>query len=52
MTRVMTGLDRMIDDGFASLRGQRLGLVVHPASRDARLRRGWCLAHASVNAVA
>ncbi len=49
MTRVMTGLDRLIEDGFAPLRGRRLGLVVHPASRDARLRRGWCLAHASAN---
>ncbi len=50
MTRVMTGLDRLVEEGFLSLRGQKLGLVVHPASRDGRLKRGWCLAHASVNA--
>lgn len=45
--KVRTGLDRLVAEGFARLRGQRVGMVVHPASRDARLKRGWCLAHAS-----
>ena len=48
-TKVRTGLDRLLEEGCASLRGQRLGLVVHPASRDARLRRGWCVIHGSAN---
>jgi len=49
VNEVLTGLDRMIEEGFAGLRGRRLGLVVHPASRDRRLRRGWCVAHGSAN---
>lgn len=48
--KVRTGLDRLVAEGFAPLRGGRLGFVVHPASRDARLKRGWCLAHASAMA--
>ena len=33
-----TGLDRLHADGFASLMGQRVGLLAHPASVDASLR--------------
>jgi uncharacterized protein YbbC (DUF1343 family) len=33
----MTGLDRLKAEGWARLRGQRVGLVVHPASVDADL---------------
>jgi len=33
----MTGLDRLAADGFAALRGQKVGLLVHPASVDVRL---------------
>src|SRR3954471_8868300 len=36
--RVRTGLDVVVGEGFARFRGQRVGLVVHPASVDARLR--------------
>lgn len=35
---VRTGLDVVAAEGFARFRGQRVGLVVHPASVDARLR--------------
>jgi uncharacterized protein YbbC (DUF1343 family) len=35
---VQTGLDIIAADAFARFRGQRVGLVVHPASVDARLR--------------
>ncbi len=34
---VATGLDRMVAEGFASLRGRRVGLVCHPASVDRHL---------------
>jgi uncharacterized protein YbbC (DUF1343 family) len=34
----MTGLDRLAADRWTSLRGQRVGLVVHPASVDGALR--------------
>jgi uncharacterized protein YbbC (DUF1343 family) len=34
---VLTGLDRLVADGFSVLRGLRVGLVCHPASVDARL---------------
>lgn len=37
MQTVMTGLDRLAADGFAALRGQKVGLLVHPASVDVRL---------------
>ena len=43
LQKVMTGLDVLIEEGFSRLGGRRLGLLAHPASRDARLRRGWCL---------
>src|SRR5438093_12978521 len=35
---VRTGLDVLRDRDFALLRGQRVGLVCHPASVDSRLR--------------
>ena len=38
MSQVRTGLDILVADGFKRLRGQRVGLVAHPASVDARLR--------------
>jgi len=34
----MTGLDRLQAGGWSLLRGQRVGLLVHPASVDANLR--------------
>lgn len=38
MANVMTGLDRLQAGGWGLLRGQRVGLLVHPASVDANLR--------------
>jgi uncharacterized protein YbbC (DUF1343 family) len=35
---VLTGLDVWARDGFAALRGQRVGAIVNPTSVDARLR--------------
>jgi uncharacterized protein YbbC (DUF1343 family) len=35
---VITGLDVLAAEGFQRLRGQRVGLVAHPASVDSRLR--------------
>ncbi|MBI2377104.1 MAG: DUF1343 domain-containing protein [Deltaproteobacteria bacterium] len=35
---VSTGLDVLVREGFAGLKGLRLGLVAHPASVDRRLR--------------
>ena len=37
MALVITGLERLRADGWRSLRGQRVGLVVHPASVDGEL---------------
>jgi uncharacterized protein YbbC (DUF1343 family) len=37
-TTVLTGLDRLAADGFAPLRGRRVGLVTHAAAVDRRLR--------------
>jgi uncharacterized protein YbbC (DUF1343 family) len=34
----MTGLDVLVAENFQRLRGQRIGLVAHPASIDARFR--------------
>ncbi|MCP4292428.1 MAG: DUF1343 domain-containing protein [bacterium] len=34
----MTGLDRLVADNFQSLKNQKVGLLVHPASVDSRLR--------------
>lgn len=50
MQTVTTGLDRMVGEGFAPLAGRRLGLLAHPASRDARLRRAWLLMHGAADA--
>jgi uncharacterized protein YbbC (DUF1343 family) len=36
--RVRTGLDCLADQGFARLRGLRIGLVTHPAAVDGQLR--------------
>lgn len=36
--KTMTGLDKLAADGFSSLKGRRVGLLVHPASVDARLQ--------------
>jgi len=36
--RVLTGLDVLAAEAFRRLRGQRIGLVAHPASVDSRLR--------------
>ena len=38
MQRARTGLDVLVDENFQRLRGQRVGLVAHPASVDCRLR--------------
>ncbi len=38
MAQVKTGLEMMAATDFASLRGQRVGLLVHPASVDGQLR--------------
>jgi len=35
---VQTGLDQLVAERFARLRGRRVGLVAHPASVDSRLR--------------
>ncbi len=38
MPQVLSGLDVLVSQAFAPLRGLRVGLVVHPASVDAKLR--------------
>jgi uncharacterized protein YbbC (DUF1343 family) len=38
MQRVKTGLDLLVGENFLRLRGQRIGLVAHPASVDSHLR--------------
>ncbi len=38
--KTMTGLDRLVASGFETLKGRRVGLLVHPASVDASLRHG------------
>ena len=35
---VLCGIDRWVQDGFAALRGQRVGLIVNPTSVDAQFR--------------
>lgn len=44
---VATGLDVLREQGFASLRGQRVGLLCHPASVDGELRHAAALLHAA-----
>ncbi|MFH1844192.1 MAG: DUF1343 domain-containing protein [bacterium] len=46
---VQTGLDRLLADDCAVLRDQRLGLLVHPASVDSRLRHAATLLHTAAN---
>lgn len=43
----MTGLDRLVADQCAPLSGKRVGLLVHPASVDSRLRPTVGLLHES-----
>ncbi|MEZ6188172.1 MAG: DUF1343 domain-containing protein, partial [Planctomycetota bacterium] len=38
--RVLTGLDRLVAEGCARLRGRRVGLVTNPTGVDRRGRRG------------
>ena len=38
MVHVNTGLDRLVAGAFTRLKGRRVGLVVHPASVDQRMR--------------
>lgn len=38
MPKVRSGLDVLVAQGFAQLRGMRVGLVTHPAAVDAQLR--------------
>jgi uncharacterized protein YbbC (DUF1343 family) len=47
LTQVNTGLEKLADSGFAQLKGQRVGLLVHPASVDSRLRHAVDLMAAS-----
>jgi len=47
MTRVRTGLDLLVAEDFQRLRGQRVGLVAHPASVDSRFRHAADLLHAA-----
>lgn len=44
---VATGLDVLREQGFAALRGQRVGLLCHPASVDRGLTHAAALLHAS-----
>lgn len=38
MPGILTGLDVLVSQSFAPLRGKKVGLVVHPASVDSKLR--------------
>ena len=38
MANVQTGLDQLVSQGFAQLRGKRVGLVTHPAAVDSQFR--------------
>ena len=38
MVHVNTGLDRLVAEAFTRLKGRRVGLLVHPASVDQRMR--------------
>ncbi|MCC7387124.1 MAG: DUF1343 domain-containing protein [Deltaproteobacteria bacterium] len=44
---VLTGLDRLVGESFARLRGRRVGLLAHPASVDRKLRHAVYLMHAA-----
>jgi uncharacterized protein YbbC (DUF1343 family) len=43
LIKVNTGLDRLAAEGFAGLGGRRVGLLVHPASVNLRLRHALTL---------
>jgi uncharacterized protein YbbC (DUF1343 family) len=43
LVKVNTGLDRLAGDGFAGMGGRRVGLLVHPASVNQRLRHALTL---------
>jgi uncharacterized protein YbbC (DUF1343 family) len=45
--RVRTGLDQLVATDFRPLRGQRIGLLCHPASVDRRLRHAAALMQAA-----
>lgn len=47
MAQVKTGLDKLVAQGFSSLKGRRVGLLVHPASVDAHLQHTLKLAAGS-----
>ncbi len=47
MSRVLSGLDVLVAQSFAPLRGLRVGLVAHPASVDSRLHHAIDLFSAS-----
>lgn len=38
MTRVKTGLDVWVEQGFSALKGRRVGAIVNPTSADSRFR--------------
>lgn len=44
---VKLGVDVLRDSGFAAVRGKRIGLVAHPASRDSRFRSTVQILHGS-----
>ncbi len=46
---IKTGLAVLVEDGCASLRGRRVGLLTHPASVDAGLRSAVSLLHAAAD---
>jgi uncharacterized protein YbbC (DUF1343 family) len=46
-TRVQTGLERLREERFTLLAGQRIGLLAHPASVDSQLRHAVTLFHAA-----
>jgi uncharacterized protein YbbC (DUF1343 family) len=48
----MTGLDALVEQDFAPLRGKRVGLVTHPAALSSNLRSAAELFAANVNLVA
>jgi uncharacterized protein YbbC (DUF1343 family) len=47
VARVATGLDVLVAEGFASLRGRKVGAIANPTSVDARLRHLADLLHAA-----
>lgn len=49
-SQVMTGLDNIQATGFTPVAGQRLGLLVHPASVDRRLRHAVGIFHGAAGA--